>query len=76
MAVVGIEDNGYGGLAEHLGDYREVNVAGEEQGGARVPKVVEARVSAGRRARVTLAVKNYEQNVLRAATVQQPTSIS
>jgi RNA polymerase sigma factor (sigma-70 family) len=33
-------------------------------------KVLEARVSAGRRVRVTLAVKNYEQNILRAATVQ------
>ena len=39
-------------------------------------KVVKARVSAGRRVRITLAVKNYEQNVLRAATVQQPRRIT
>ena len=31
---VGVESDGYGGVAQHLGDYREVNVAEEEQGGA------------------------------------------
>src|SRR5215212_7997879 len=40
--AVGVQGDGYGGVAEHLGDDLRIYVAGQEQGGARMPEVVEA----------------------------------
>ncbi len=39
---VGVERDGYAGMAQHLGDHLRVHILGEQDRGARVPEVVEA----------------------------------
>ncbi len=39
---IGVQGYGYGGVAEHLGDYLRVYVPTEEQRGARMAQIVEA----------------------------------
>ena len=41
---VGVKGDGYGGVAEHLGDYLRVDAFAQEKRGAGVPEVMEAQV--------------------------------
>ena len=41
---VSVEGDGYGGVAEHLGDYLRVDSFAQEERGARMAEIVEAQV--------------------------------
>jgi hypothetical protein len=41
---VDVEDDGYGGVTEHLGDHLCVDAFPQEQRGAGVPEIVEAQI--------------------------------
>src|SRR5215203_6428495 len=41
---VDVEGDGYGGVAEHLGDHLHVDTLSQEQGGTGMPEVVETQI--------------------------------
>ena len=45
---VGIQGDGYAGMAQHLGDHLRVHILGEQECGARMPEVVEANLRQAR----------------------------